>query len=176
MWLSIDSEGINYGKGHEITDNSHKYALGQEVNRNEENKWVRSSKPEQTCPVWRVQLPSYSAQAESCHSEWHPSLARSSGLFSRSQESGFLCEIRLLFFFEHSTNSREGREEQEGKRQWGRGGGRCNTMWKPVQRPDVTTVEWAAHVERVPGHREWKLTAVILPYLEKAHLGSLEPL
>lgn len=138
MWLSIDSEGINYGKGHEITDNSHKYALGQEVNRNEENKWVRSSKPEQTCPVWRVQLPSYSAQAESCHSEWHPSLARSSGLFSRSQESGFLCEIRLLFFLNTLIIQEKGersRKEKDSEGEGEEGATPCESLSKGQMSP-----------------------------------------
>lgn len=142
MCLSIDSEGINYGRGHEITDNSHKYALGQEVNRNEEYRWVRGSKPEQICPIWRLQLPSYSAQAESCHSVWRPNLARSSDVFQQKPGVWIFMWNQIFFFFKHCTNSREGREEQEGKRQWGREGGRSNTMWKPVRRPDVTTVEW----------------------------------
>lgn len=64
------------------------------------------------------------------HAEWEPSVARSPDFFNRSQESGFLCEVRFFFMLvpiligRKRQKRRRRKESMEGRER------ERKTMWK----------------------------------------------
>lgn len=151
------SEGITYGAGHENTNTPRGRAKTRSENRS--GSAVANQSGQTYLKGAAAELLSLSWFLS--HAEWEPSVARSPDFFNRSQESGFLCEVRFFFYAGSNFNRKKETEKEEEERAWRRGRERGTPCESCLKARCCHSGVVAASVKTVAGHWGWMPMAVM---------------